>query len=317
MVVPQVATYRAFAAGPQSANSLDAFREHYCRALLRLEMTPAKDHPLTFDVTVRATADIALATGTISPMVNHHPAELGDDSLMFSSLRSGVAEFRVNGHLVDTPIGGGTLAASADAGSYVSHTATRLTNIRCRRDLLSEYLVDTGSAIGRQVSPDNYALRLLFGYADVLADPAVAIDDSALRMVTENIYGLTALALGGARDTPVLTRSVRAARLRAIKRDIAHSFREHDLSIGQVARRHSISASYLRQMFASEGMSFADCVLEHRLTAARRMLMESRFSDVTVSAIALEVGFSDLSYFNRAFRRRYGATPSDVRASRP
>ncbi|RVC16943.1 AraC family transcriptional regulator, partial [Mesorhizobium sp. M7A.F.Ca.AU.002.02.1.1] len=26
-------------------------------------------------------------------------------------------------------------------------------------------------------------------------------------------------------------------------------------------------------------------------------------------------GFNDLSYFNRAFRRRYGATPSDVRAA--
>jgi AraC-like DNA-binding protein len=28
-----------------------------------------------------------------------------------------------------------------------------------------------------------------------------------------------------------------------------------------------------------------------------------------------ECGFGDLSYFNRAFRRRYGATPTDVRAA--
>jgi AraC-like DNA-binding protein len=28
----------------------------------------------------------------------------------------------------------------------------------------------------------------------------------------------------------------------------------------------------------------------------------------------MEAGFGDLSYFNRAFRRRYGASPSDVRA---
>jgi AraC-like DNA-binding protein len=35
----------------------------------------------------------------------------------------------------------------------------------------------------------------------------------------------------------------------------------------------------------------------------------------TASAVALAAGFGDLSHFNRSFRRRYGATPSDVRAA--
>jgi AraC-like DNA-binding protein len=30
--------------------------------------------------------------------------------------------------------------------------------------------------------------------------------------------------------------------------------------------------------------------------------------------IAYDCGFGDVSYFNRVFRRRYGAAPSDVRA---
>jgi AraC-like DNA-binding protein len=33
----------------------------------------------------------------------------------------------------------------------------------------------------------------------------------------------------------------------------------------------------------------------------------------TVSAIVLEAGFGDVSYFNRRSRRRYGIRPSDVR----
>jgi AraC-like DNA-binding protein len=45
------------------------------------------------------------------------------------------------------------------------------------------------------------------------------------------------------------------------------------------------------------------------------MLTDSRFADRTVGSIALEVGFNDLSYFHRTFRRRFGATPSDVRAT--
>ena len=34
-----------------------------------------------------------------------------------------------------------------------------------------------------------------------------------------------------------------------------------------------------------------------------------------VTDIAFDVGFGDLSYFNRTFRRRYGMTPSDLRAA--
>jgi AraC-like DNA-binding protein len=34
-----------------------------------------------------------------------------------------------------------------------------------------------------------------------------------------------------------------------------------------------------------------------------------------VSEIAYACGFNEISYFNQAFRRRFGATPSDVRAA--
>jgi AraC-like DNA-binding protein len=44
------------------------------------------------------------------------------------------------------------------------------------------------------------------------------------------------------------------------------------------------------------------------------MLTSPSHAGWTVSAIALAAGFGDLSHFNRSFRKRYGATPSDVRA---
>jgi AraC-like DNA-binding protein len=44
------------------------------------------------------------------------------------------------------------------------------------------------------------------------------------------------------------------------------------------------------------------------------MLTTPNRSDRTISAIAFDAGFGDLSHFNRLFRRRFGATPSEVRA---
>jgi AraC-like DNA-binding protein len=34
-----------------------------------------------------------------------------------------------------------------------------------------------------------------------------------------------------------------------------------------------------------------------------------------IGTIAFDIGFSDLSYFNRTFRRAFGVTPSELRAN--
>jgi AraC-like DNA-binding protein len=43
------------------------------------------------------------------------------------------------------------------------------------------------------------------------------------------------------------------------------------------------------------------------------MLTDPRWADRSVASIAFDAGFGDLSYFNRSFKRCYGATPSEVR----
>jgi len=56
-------------------------------------------------------------------------------------------------------------------------------------------------------------------------------------------------------------------------------------------------------------------VLGLRLARAHRMLTDPRFAAWTIKAVAYELGFGDRSYFNRAFRRRYGVSPSDLRGN--
>jgi AraC-like DNA-binding protein len=65
-------------------------------------------------------------------------------------------------------------------------------------------------------------------------------------------------------------------------------------------------------------MTFTEFVLGQRLARAHRMLSDPRLADQKISTVAFDAGFGDLSYFNRVFRRRFGATPSELRAeSRP
>jgi AraC-like DNA-binding protein len=55
--------------------------------------------------------------------------------------------------------------------------------------------------------------------------------------------------------------------------------------------------------------------LAARLDAIKSLILRELANPRTISAITFEAGFGDLSYFNRAFHRRYGKARSDVRTT--
>jgi AraC-like DNA-binding protein len=136
------------------------------------------------------------------------------------------------------------------------------------------------------------------------------------RQAVTHVHDLIALALGATREAADAARSrgVRAARLRAIKADIAAHLSSDDLAVAAVAARHRLPVRYVQRLFESEGVTFTDFVLDQRLACAHRLLADPRLAGLKIGMVAAEAGFSDLSYFNRTFRRRYGVTPSGVRA---
>jgi AraC-like DNA-binding protein len=71
----------------------------------------------------------------------------------------------------------------------------------------------------------------------------------------------------------------------------------------------------VQRLFESVGTTFTDYVLAQRLVFAYQRLADPLRAGVKISTIALDAGLSDLSYFNRRFRRRYGVAPSELRAA--
>jgi len=78
-----------------------------------------------------------------------------------------------------------------------------------------------------------------------------------------------------------------------------------DLSPSAVARRQHVSESYIRKLFEGEDTSFSEFVLTRRLPRAHRLLVDPGRVEQSIASIAFGVGFGDLSYFNRAFKRFY------------
>ena len=83
------------------------------------------------------------------------------------------------------------------------------------------------------------------------------------------------------------------------------------IPISDIAEVAGFSESHFMRYFKETmGTSFVDYLKDYRLTMASRLLASS---DSAILDIAAEVGFENLSYFNRAFKKKYDMTPSHFR----
>jgi AraC-like DNA-binding protein len=125
------------------------------------------------------------------------------------------------------------------------------------------------------------------------------------------------LSLGAGRDAMALAsmRGLRASRALDILARIRAGFADPAFTPAMVAAKVGLSPRYVQGLLQDTGTSFSERVLELRLQKARAMLMERRNDRLKVSEVAHACGFSDISYFNQAFRRRFGAPPSHFRGT--
>lgn len=183
------------------------------------------------------------------------------------------------------------------------------------RAVLSPLVSNVSAALMSMIPGDCEALRLLSGYTELLTSNTETMGAALARLTDTHVLDLVALAIGASRDGRELAkrRGLRAARLRAIQSDILSNL-SGEVRATALAARYGVTPRYVHKLFESEGTSLSRFVLDQRLARVHSMLADPRYRGSTISAIVFSAGFGDLSTFNREFRRRFGATPSDVRA---
>jgi len=175
---------------------------------------------------------------------------------------------------------------------------------------------DLGHVLHNGVPPSG-ALNLLCAFARTLASDIGPLDSATLLRARDTLTDLFILALDPTPDAAEAAEgSARAARLARIRADIAANLAHPDFSLEWLAGRHQLSTRAIRDLFYASGTNFTDHVLMARLELARSLLSDPSLDHLNITAIAYDCGFGDLSWFNQAFRRRYGMTPSDLRGCR-
>jgi AraC-like DNA-binding protein len=181
------------------------------------------------------------------------------------------------------------------------------------RAVLAAMVPGVELAAMRPIGRTDPTLRLLRRYLKTLpANAGPALYEAASRHICD-LVSLLVGADGEAADE-ARERGVASANLASIKADISRDVAT--ASIGTLAGCYGVTNRYIQKLLERDGQTFSAYRLELQVTRAFAMLRDPTCSHMTIAAIALDCGFSDTSYFNRVFKRRFGDTPSGVRRSK-
>lgn len=89
------------------------------------------------------------------------------------------------------------------------------------------------------------------------------------------------------------------------------------LSVAQVAQALNLSQRHLGRVFAARGSSMAEHIQQARLIRAAELLAGAEGERLGIAEIGRCAGFVSASHFSRAYRARYGITPSQARGRWP
>ena len=85
------------------------------------------------------------------------------------------------------------------------------------------------------------------------------------------------------------------------------------ITAGSVAEAFHVNPSYASRIFSKKhGVTITEYINSVRVEEAKLLL---RSTDVPVGNVALNVGFDDLNYFSRVFRKTTGCSPCQFRSS--
>jgi AraC-like DNA-binding protein len=291
-------------------------RDVYGRTIVKHDIEPRPDSPFRWQSVLRTSPGLGLASTNCSDVRTERThAQIDSDDLVLNITMAGKRIVRQFGREAVVGVGEIAVTRSLDVASCDCYPDSRLLNIRVPVNVLRPMLADLDAVIARVIPAHIESLPLLLKYAEILQTTDALKRADTRHLFVTHMHDLVALSLGVTRAAAHIAneRGVPAARLSAMRADITRNIERGDLTIDVIARRHRVTPRYVSMLFNKDGLTFSQFVLHERLSRVYRALIDPRIAVRSISDIAFATGFGDLSYFNRTFRRRYSASPSEVR----
>ncbi|MBR0971359.1 MULTISPECIES: helix-turn-helix domain-containing protein [Bradyrhizobium] len=230
---------------------------------------------------------------------------------------------------------GGCVAFSQDgrvgtarAGEYVllselafyelsSDKTARFLVLRIPAAELRGRLVSIEDHVSRRFKPNEQMTRLLAGMIGNVAELFIESPPPNPEALATEVVSFVVLTIGSEdRGAATDVRNSRYHLRRRIVDFIESHLGDQSLSPKKIAASSRISLSYLYSLFTDNETTVSQFVQTKRLQRAYEILVADPKGHRTVSEVAYEVGFKNVSHFSRCFSRHFKVAPRDVRQAR-
>jgi AraC-like DNA-binding protein len=201
------------------------------------------------------------------------------------------------------------IASMAEPYSLVMREDYEMPVLSISGETMRELTSDPGRFLGVRMSREDADCGLLSSFIEQVVARMGRLKEPMISRVEANILDL----LGGvlsARDRDAGLSP--AQQLSQIKAYIEKHLHDRRLDPVMIASAFGMSTRHLHSLFETEPLSVGRYVRSLRVHACRKMLSErGRRNDRSLTDVALECGFYDLSHMTRCFREHFGTTPRD------
>ncbi|SOD96237.1 helix-turn-helix domain-containing protein [Caenispirillum bisanense] len=243
----------------------------------------------------------------------HHLRKEREEQFLITVPEQGEVDFTQCGHDVRCGAGGFILQRSHEPYEFSHRDASALWVVKVPSDVLRSRLRAPDRFCALRFDAQEGAGALFVDFLRLLPRRLPQLGEEGRAAVGGQVLDLLVLALQD--DARVLDSAesvVRAAHLQRIESFVRRNLHDPDLSPQRIAAGCGISVRYLHQLFRDTGMTVNGWVREQRLLSCHAALTTGA-PRRTIAEIAYSWGFADQAQFSRAFRSRFGTSPSDVR----
>ena len=290
--------------------------------LARIDIREYEDQPLEAKIDSVQLTNTVLASFDLGPIVFDRGPEMvtdGDDRFSLVACIGGAYSIAMpDGSLMEVQAGMAGLVPHYMPSMTVAKGANHEKTLVFPRELINHALRNPEEQVGPVPEGGMVAIRLMASYMSGLLDEKAPITPKMQQMIEGHVLDLVANAYdpAGEWSRAAPNDGVNAAQLQQILRHVSEWYADKSLNAETIAATYGMSPRKVHHLLTETGQTLSEHVLQQRLQAARQALQNERLINKRISEIALDAGFSDVSYFNRTFRKRFGDTPGGFRVTK-
>ncbi len=300
---------------------IDALQDILGSAMVGIKVREAPSTTLEAKIRSKPLSSTKILTmdATISMSRSHKLMRDLDDGFSLVTCCSGSMELDLlNGEGAQISAGMAILMSHQRPAEIIARENINVNTIILPREMVCQVVRDPHEMTNGMPKGGIAALSLLCGYLGNLFQFEETLSKELQESTLGHLLDLIGYAYdpGGEWSMAAPNNGINAARRQKIVTMLSQNFREFDASAKNFAPQLGLSSRMVHRLLEESGKTFSEHLMNIRLEAAMCMLRDINYNNTKVLDIALSAGFADISYFNRAFRRRYGDTPNTFRTTR-